>query len=80
MIWQFRPDGPCEITGGTIIKLWSEQPEMIQGIAQMSDVEGGVMRDHEVGAVQPGQKFRRNVWEFRGLPNIQMRQAVASSV
>ena len=60
MIWQFRPDAPGEITGAKIIKLWSGQTEMFQGIAQMSDVEGGVMRDHEVGAVQLGQEFRRN--------------------
>jgi hypothetical protein len=49
---------------------------MIQGGAQMFDVEGGVMRNHEVGAGQPGQKFRRNGGKFRGIQNIQMRQAV----
>ena len=49
---------------------------MIQGRAQMFDVEGGVMRNHEVGAGQPGQKFRRNGGKFRGIQNIQMRQAV----
>lgn len=50
MIWQFRPDAPGEITGAKIIKLRSGQTEMIQGVAQMFDVEGCVMRDHEVGA------------------------------
>ena len=64
------------MTGAYIIKLGSGQTEMIQGIAQMSNVEGGVMRDHEVGAVQPFQKFRRNGEKFRGLHNIEMSQAV----
>ena len=34
------------------------------------------MRDNEVGAVQSGQQFRRNGGKFRGIQNIQMRQAV----
>ncbi len=76
VVWQFRPDAPGELTGANIIKLRSGQTEMIQGGAQMFDVEGGVMRNHEVGAGQPGQKFRRNGGKFRGIQNIQMRQAV----
>lgn len=76
MIRQFRPNAPGEIAGAKIIKLWFRQAEMIQGIAQMSDVEGCVMRNHEVGADQPGQKFRRNGGKFRGIPNIKMREAV----
>ena len=42
----------------------------------MFDVEVRIMRNHEVGAGQPGQKFRRNGGKFRGIQNIQMRQAV----
>ena len=76
MIWQFRPDAPGKLAGANIIKLRPGQAEMIQGFAQMSDVEGGVMRNHKVGAGQPGQKFRRNGGKFRGIQNIQMRQAV----
>ena len=49
---------------------------MIQSLAQMSEVEVGVMRDHQIGASQPGQQFRRDVGKFRGIQNIQMRQAV----
>jgi hypothetical protein len=52
--WQFRPDAPGEVAGAKIIKLWSGQTEMIQSVAQMVEVEGGIMRNHEVGAVQPG--------------------------
>ena len=63
-------------TGANIIKLWYWQTEMIQGNAQMFDVEVGIMGNHEVGAVQPGQQFRRNGGKFRGIQNIQMRQAV----
>jgi hypothetical protein len=76
MVGQFRPDAPGELTGANIIKLRPGQTEMIQGFAQMFDVEGGVMRNHEVGADQPGQKFRRNGWKFRCIQNIQMSQAV----
>ena len=76
MIGQFRPDAPGELTSANIIKLRPGQTEMIQGLAQMPDVEGGVMRNHEVGAVQPGQKFRRNGGKFRGIQNVEMRQVV----
>ncbi len=76
VVWQFRPDAPGKLTGTHIIKLWPGQPEMIQRLAQMSDVKMGVVGDYKVGAGQPGQKFRRNGWEFRGIQNIQMRQVV----
>lgn len=54
VVWQVRPDAAGEITGAEIVKLWSGQTEMIQSVAQMVEVEGGIMRNHEVGAVQPG--------------------------
>ena len=65
MVFQFRPDAPGKLAGAYIIKLRSGQTEMIQGGAQMFDVEVGIMRDYQIGAGQPGQKFRNNGGEFR---------------
>ena len=76
VVWQVRPDATGEITGAEVIKLRTGQAEMIQGGAQVSDVEGCVVRDHDVGASQSFQKFRRDGREFRGIQNIQMRQPV----
>ena len=76
MVFQFWPDTAGELTGANIIKLRSGQAEMIQSLAQMLNVKGGIMGNHEIGAGQPGQQFRRNGGKFRGVQNIQMRQAV----
>ena len=76
VVWQVRPDAAGEITGANIIKGWSGQAKMIQSGAQMGEVEFGTMRNHEVGAVHPGQQFRRNGGKFRGIQYIQMSQAV----
>ena len=61
---QFRPDAPSYFTGAGIIKYGSGQIKMLQYRAQMFDVEGGVMSNHDVRAGQPFQKFRRNGGKF----------------
>ncbi len=76
VVWQVRPDAAGKLTGADIIKFRPGDAEMIQSLAQMPDVEVGVMGNHEVGAGQPGQKFRRNGGKFRGIQNIQVGQAV----
>jgi hypothetical protein len=48
--WQVWPETTGEMTGANIVKLWSGQTEMIQGRAQMLDVEGGLMCNQQVGA------------------------------
>ena len=49
---------------------------MVQGSLQHPDVEFGIVRDDNVGTGQPGQKLRRNGWEFVSVQHIQVSQAV----
>ena len=77
VIFQLWPDTAGELTGASIIKLQLGQAEMIQVRAQMLDVKGGIMGNHQIGVGQPGQYFRRNGGKFRGVQNIKMCQAVA---
>ena len=76
MVLQRRPDAFGNSVGTKIIKLRTDQTEVAQRAAQLSHVEGRVVRNHEIGASQSLHNFRHNGWELRGVQNIEMRQAV----
>lgn len=76
VVWQVRPDASGYAAGAKIIKLWTAETEMVQGGAQMPYVEVRNVRDHDVGAGQPFQEFRRNGGKFGSVLNIKPGQAV----